>query len=79
MHRRCRQDPAQWLVPDFCEEEMICERCGCECGGNMEIDEEYKANFGCYATDAKGILCDDCYEAFWKWAKVNAPELMRKK
>ncbi len=40
--------------------------------------EEFKQNFKGHndpATEAS--LCDDCYDIFWEWAKVNAPELKR--
>jgi len=39
--------------------------------------EEYDINFNDPVKDDLVSLCDDCYEMFWQWAKINAPELKR--
>jgi hypothetical protein len=65
------------------EEVLVKYTCD-KCGGTFTsswpdeaCEAEYQANFGSNAEMTRGILCDDCYEEFWKWTEVNVPKLKR--
>lgn len=64
---------------------FICSACGDHCVSEWteeEASSEYERNFAGSKyerepMESASVLCTECYERFWKWAEVNAPELKR--
>ncbi len=60
---------------------MECSRCGLEFEtdrSDEDAQQEFAHNFPKQRNDSVSVLCPDCYELFWQWAEVYAPELIRK-